>query len=64
MTIAQLQARLGLFTDDKLEVLIRCQWEGDSPSSNVFMPRLCVQDIDHDTAVDFIAIECDQTDED
>ena len=62
MTVAQLRERLARH-DDGLEVLVRCTWEGDAPASNVFQPVVCVQDIDHDTAEDFLAIECDQQDE-
>jgi hypothetical protein len=58
MTIGQLKHRLIPF-DDALEVVVRCAWEGE-PRGNVFQPRVLVQDVDHDTDEEFVAIECDQ----
>ena len=62
MTVGALIKRLKPY-DEKLEVWIRCSWEGESPSSNVFRVDSIVQDMDHDTAEDFVAIECDQSEE-
>jgi hypothetical protein len=63
MTVGELKKKLALH-DETLEVLVRCTWEGDAPSVNVFAPRTLMQDIDHDTAQDFLAIECDQDEDD
>jgi hypothetical protein len=62
MTVADLLKKLTLY-DENLEVYVRCTWEGDEPVGNVFSPHTVVQDIDHDTADDFVAIECDQDDD-
>jgi hypothetical protein len=63
MTVGELKKKLALH-DETLEVLVRCTWEGDQPPVNVFSPRTVQQDIDHDTAQDFVAIECDQDEDD
>lgn len=61
MTVAELRENLSHFNEE-LEVLVRCTWEGDEPPVGVFTPRTVAQDIDHDTAEDFVALECDQDD--
>jgi hypothetical protein len=59
VTVAELRETLSHY-DDELPVYVRCAWEGDEPSSNVFALRLVTQDIDHSTNEDFLALECDQ----
>jgi hypothetical protein len=63
MTVSDLLKKLTLY-DENLEVVVRCTWEGDVPPVNVFSPRAVLQDIDHDSAEDFVAIECDQDEHD
>lgn len=63
MTVAELLKRLSLY-DEHLEVMVRCTWEGDAPPVNVFSVRTVAQDMDHDTAEDFVALECDQEEDD
>lgn len=59
MKVKELRELLARFPDDR-EVLARCTWEGEEPAGEVFEPRTVALDIDHDTAEEFIAIECDQ----
>jgi hypothetical protein len=59
MTVRDLKAKLATITDD-LEVIIRCTWEGDEPANNVFALRSVGEDMDHDTAEFFAALDCDQ----
>jgi hypothetical protein len=61
MTVTQLKERLERHEGD-LEVLVRCQWEGQTPAGVVFQPRVLVQDV-NDAEEEFVAIECDQADD-
>jgi hypothetical protein len=60
MTVRDLKAKLATITDDDLEVIIRCTWEGDEPAGNAFALRSVTQDIDQDTADPFLALDGDQ----
>jgi hypothetical protein len=62
MTVAALRKALEPY-DEHLDVFIRCDWDGETPSGNVFTPHLATQDIDHDSGEDFLAIECDQNED-
>lgn len=62
MTVRQLIERLQLH-DGGLEVEVRCVWEGDQPYSNLFLPRIVLQEVDADIAKDHVILECDQYDD-
>jgi hypothetical protein len=59
MTVAELREELSHF-DEKLEVMVRCTWNGEQPPADVFSTRTVAQDWDRGTELDFVALECDQ----
>lgn len=60
MKVGELKSALELVSDDEMEIIIRCTWEAEEPAGNAFALRGIYQDLDHDTAEPFLALECDQ----
>jgi len=48
--------------DGELEVIVRCAWLGEAPASPEFEIAGVVRELHPDTALEFVALECDQDD--
>jgi len=52
--------RLARGLPNGLEVIVRCEWEGDTPNGPCFRLASVLLDVNHTTDAPFVALDCDQ----